>query len=385
MNVLLLVPEYTPAPGGIARSAARIAAGLVERGARVLVVAKIQDPDAASAAAPALERPRAGLTVVRIRTALLHAAHWQRELGALYRHLDEHPPQLVHAMGSLSLGQQALVIGQRYGAPVVYGMRGSDVNADALHLVGRFETIARGAHAVTAVSPALAERAIQRCAALRRVTVIPNAVPPAPPRSGAAARRALELSPGLPWIGARLMPRWNKGPARLGRVLARLSRIATGPIGVCLFGAADDGWIADAWHAGGDAQARPFKHLGSVEAARITGVLSGLDLLLMTSHYEGMPNLMLEALAVGTPVAATPAGGCRDVLDGSGAGLLLAWDEATAAEQIAALLASDALPAMRERARAHVLAHYTPQREAAAVYSLYRSLVAPAACDAVAE
>ena len=37
-------------------------------------------------------------------------------------------------------------------------------------------------------------------------------------------------------------------------------------------------------------------------------LLRDIDVLLLTSHSEGCPNLVLEALAVGTPVIAAPAG-----------------------------------------------------------------------------
>ena len=66
--------------------------------------------------------------------------------------------------------------------------------------------------------------------------------------------------------------------------------------------------------------------------------LSKLDLLLLTSETEGLPNAALEAMAMGVPVASTAVGGVPFVLDHGGCGLLLPGDEACWPEHVTSLL-----------------------------------------------
>lgn len=71
--------------------------------------------------------------------------------------------------------------------------------------------------------------------------------------------------------------------------------------------------------------------------------LSAFDLLLLTSRWEGTPNVAIEAQAVGTPVVATGGGGAREALDPGVTGLFVeAPDARVLARTIAALLADPA-------------------------------------------
>ena len=42
----------------------------------------------------------------------------------------------------------------------------------------------------------------------------------------------------------------------------------------------------------------------------------GLDLFVLTSLFEGFPNVVGEALAIGIPCVVTDAGDCRELVDG---------------------------------------------------------------------
>lgn len=56
----------------------------------------------------------------------------------------------------------------------------------------------------------------------------------------------------------------------------------------------------------------------------IPSVLRCFDLLLLTSRLEGLPNVLIEAQAVGVPVVTTPAGGAVETLDHGRTGLVAA-------------------------------------------------------------
>ena len=94
-------------------------------------------------------------------------------------------------------------------------------------------------------------------------------------------------------------------------------------------------------------------------------LLTGLDVALLTSSHEGMPNFVLEAMAAGVPVVSTRAGAVPEILEEGALGRLVAvGDDAGLAE---AILNSLAAP---EAARA------TAGRAAAAVAGLSAEAIA---------
>jgi glycosyltransferase involved in cell wall biosynthesis len=102
-------------------------------------------------------------------------------------------------------------------------------------------------------------------------------------------------------------------------------------------------------------------------------LIADADLFVMSSREEGLGTSVLDAMALGIPVASTRAGGLPEML-GNGAGLVVPpGDPAALADAVGRVLDDSALRAsLVERARAEVL-KFTDRRMAEEVGSVYRS------------
>jgi glycosyltransferase involved in cell wall biosynthesis len=63
--------------------------------------------------------------------------------------------------------------------------------------------------------------------------------------------------------------------------------------------------------------------VGWLEKSAVRDLIASADVFLLPSHYEGLPNAMLEAMAEGTPVVVTRVGSIPDVVDNGVTGLLV--------------------------------------------------------------
>ncbi len=104
--------------------------------------------------------------------------------------------------------------------------------------------------------------------------------------------------------------------------------------------------------------------------------LPHLDLFVQSSHTEGMPNVILEALAAGVPVVATAVGGTPEVIEDGQTGLLVhAGDPPALAERIALLVADATLRSkMRIHGHRRVERYFSFEAQARAYKDLFTSL-----------
>ncbi len=245
-------------------------------------------------------------------------------------------------------GVVAVALGRRFGLPVVMTARGSDVTQLPDFAVPR--RMIRGAmaaaDAMIAVSAGLKQAMIALGATADAITVLRNGVDLAqftPPPDRAAARATLGLDgPTLLSVGHLIerkghhhaigalaqLPGWRLLIAGEGPERARLEALS-GRLGV----------------------ADRVKLLGARPHAALGAVYGAADVLVLASSREGWANVLLEAMACGTPVVASDIPGNGEVVQRRQAGLIVRENTADGFAQ--AVRALWAAPPPRELVRAY--------------------------------
>jgi glycosyltransferase involved in cell wall biosynthesis len=245
-------------------------------------------------------------------------------------------------------GVAAVLLGLTFGKPVVITARGTDISQIAnYHLQRRMILWAasRAAGLIT-VCQALKDRLVELGVADRRITVLRNGVDlelfrPHSAREALRARYGLS-GPVVLSVG-HLIPR--KGHDLVIDAAAELPGttlliVGEGPELDRLMSRAAARGISDR-----------VRFLGQLPPARLAEVYSAADVLVLASSREGWANVLLEAMACGTPVIASSVWGTPEVITEPAAGTLVL--ERTGAAFAAALRRIFLAPPNREATRAY--------------------------------
>lgn len=115
-------------------------------------------------------------------------------------------------------------------------------------------------------------------------------------------------------------------------------------------------------------------------------VLAALDLFVMTSDTEGLPNAVMEAMAAGLPVVATRAGGVGELVAEGETGHLVARGELVPLLNAVRPLVKDGALRRRlgEAGRARIAAEFSVERMVAATTAVYGEVLSGPAGDRAA-
>ncbi len=257
--------------------------------------------------------PKLGMSLAPFSLYAALASH----VGRLMR--DGHNFDLIDSHYFYPDGVAATLLGRRFGRPVVITARGSDLNLIADYALPRrmIRWAAEHAAGLITVSRALEQRLLALGVAADKIRVLRNGVdlelfhPPG--RAAARARLGLD-GPTLLSVGNLVA---NKGHDLVIRALAslpehRLLIAGTGPEAAALDALSRRLGVA-----------QRVRLVGAVPHAELGQYYGAADALVLATEREGWPNVLLEAMACGTPVIATAVGGVPEIVAAPEAGLML--------------------------------------------------------------
>ncbi len=125
------------------------------------------------------------------------------------------------------------------------------------------------------------------------------------------------------------------------------------------------------------AQGLPVKFLGQQPHERIPRLLRNSSIFVIPSLWEGMPTVVLEAMASGIPVIATAVGGIHEIVSNGRTGILVPSKNPAAIAQAITKISEN--PSLRQnlhmRAIKMVQLKYSFEKITSTVEKIYKSLV----------
>jgi glycosyltransferase involved in cell wall biosynthesis len=243
-------------------------------------------------------------------------------------------PNLFAALAGRLCGVRAVIVAKR--------------NVDAFE-TGRQIVVQRLAHRlathVTAVSETVARTSVALGVPPGRVTVIPNGVDLTRFEVAPATRAELGLAEGVPVLGSVGCLELRKDHATLFDALERLAARGLVFQGMLV----GEGRERTALERRASQLGRTVRFLG--ERRDVERLLPVMDVFVLSSREEGIPNALLEAMAAGRACVATAVGGTPEVLaDGRTGWLVPPADPEALAVALAEALENRAEATRRARA-----------------------------------
>lgn len=361
-SVLIVNYEFPPLGGGGGHASAHVAECFASWGWDVRVMTS------GFAGLPAFEE-RSGVALHRIPTWRRHrekcsvsemAAFLISSLWHVLKLCRQKRPELIISFFSIPSGPAALLAHLAFGIPYVIALRGADVPGFLPEQLAFFHGMTnwltrimwRRATAVTANSDGLAELA--RKFFDGPVPVIPNGVGDNFFREVSAARgevNAVEALKLLTVSRLSLQKRVERQIESLTRLKERgfdavnLTIVGDGPERSRLQNLVERSGLQDR-----------VRFVGWCEREELVRHYHGSDAFLMTSDYEGMPNVILEAMASSLAIVAVDAPGTSELVKTGTNGVLVGHGDPEGLDRAIRSLADDPRELFRMQRNSHGMA-----------------------------
>lgn len=224
---------------------------------------------------------------------------------------DGFDPDVIDAYYLYPDGVAACLVGLCLNKPIMLTALGTDATQIARQAIpgALIRWASRRAISVTAVCHALVDQLISCGVAPEKLTVVQHGVDPqlfSPPENRPALRQSVGFKRFTILSVGHLSE--NKGQHLAIRAAAEIPDIdlliiGDGPAGDRLRALTHDLGVADR-----------VRLIEAVDQAHLAKLMGAADLLISCSEYEGISNVLLEAIACGTPVAATPVWGSPEII-----------------------------------------------------------------------
>jgi glycosyltransferase involved in cell wall biosynthesis len=355
MRVVLAAPDMYPARGGVELHVFNIARGLASVGHEVTVL--LQN-------GPARTNELEKITV----------HHGVSKIG-LWSHIRRSEPDAVHAHGARSMfAVIALLAGRISGATTIFTPHcfypAQDVKGRLKRLL--FDpTFGRAAfeatHRLIALTSQDRQDAIDLGADAKRIFVVPNSIRLSQAQSMPEAHQAkCQESLGTYLLSVGRIDRVKRGDfliAALSHLPEHVNMVFAGP---------DAGHQK---HCEQLAEQLGVQHrvrfLGEISDAELKTAYSGAAAVVMASRYEGLPTVLLEAMAFRIPVIAANSGGIRFLVRDRETGYLYEYDDLQGYTDAVRCVISMPQGEIIERARALVANEYSWEANLPRIVALY--------------
>ena len=320
MRILQIVE---PCQAGVGRHVTELTAGLLEAHHQVHLLyspLRIDERFRQALAGPCAAARSQPVRMLR-RPSFDDRLAWR----SIRRYIRQHGPfDIIHTHSTKAgvVGRLAALglPGHRLHTPNAPLSLSPEIPAICRWLAGACEQVmGRLSDAVIAVSPSERDHLLSIGVPARRVHVVPNGIRLSAAATGevrAAAQRRIGLCPGTPCIGFVGRLAAQKRCDVLLRAFALLPLCVRSRTRLVIVG---DGVLAGTLRrlAAELGIATNITWMGEIDAGL---VMPAFDLLAISSSYEGLPYVLLEAMSLGLPVVSTRVGGTellgRDGLTG---------------------------------------------------------------------